>query len=247
VLNSGHTKSQAYVLRCVGDDLIPQQFSTWCPKVFAHIGRVHPTLEDRSVCIVLRRKLKTEKVERIPKDNPYVDLRRKCARWAADNLEALADAKPEVPGELNDRAADNWEPLLAIAEACRRGKDARDAARALSGTDDDETDAIVLLADLKAIFASERQGDPTCETMTSSSIAAKLAQMEDRKWPDFRAGKPITPQDLATLLKPFGIRPRAVSSNEHRRGQAKGYRFAQFKWTFERYLGADGHAPATPA
>jgi hypothetical protein len=62
VLNSGHTKASAFVLRCVGDDFLPQQFSTWCPKVFAHIGRVNPTLEDRSVRITLRRRLKTERI-----------------------------------------------------------------------------------------------------------------------------------------------------------------------------------------
>jgi hypothetical protein len=33
VINSGHTRSQAYVIRCVGDDSMPKQFSTWCPKV----------------------------------------------------------------------------------------------------------------------------------------------------------------------------------------------------------------------
>ena len=43
ILNSGHTRSQAYVIRCVGDDLVPKQFSTWAPKAFAAIGRMHPT------------------------------------------------------------------------------------------------------------------------------------------------------------------------------------------------------------
>ena len=79
VLNSGHTRSQAYVIRCVGDDLIPKQFSTWSPKAFAHIGRMHPTLEDRSIGIGLKRKLKTEKADRIPKNaDAYSDLRRQC-------------------------------------------------------------------------------------------------------------------------------------------------------------------------
>ena len=32
VFNSGHTRSQAFVLRCVGDDLVPTQFSTWSPE-----------------------------------------------------------------------------------------------------------------------------------------------------------------------------------------------------------------------
>jgi putative DNA primase/helicase len=118
VFNSGHTKSQAYVLRCVGDELVPSQFSTWAPKAFAAIGRMHPTLEDRSISIELKRKLPTEKVKRIPKnEDAFLDLLRQCARWANDQFEALMRATPTSPA-LNDRARDNWEPLLGIAEAC---------------------------------------------------------------------------------------------------------------------------------
>ena len=141
ILNSGHTRSQAYVVRCVGDDFVPKQFSTWAPKAFAAIGRMHPTLEDRSILIELRRKLKSDQVTRIPRDpNAYSDLLRQCARWAIDHMQELQAANPVLPEELNDRARDNWEPLLAIAEACGGGwpERARDAAMQLSGIDDDD-------------------------------------------------------------------------------------------------------------
>ena len=176
VLNSGHTKSSAFVLRCVGDAMEPTPFSTWCPKVFAHIGRVHPTLEDRSIRIQLRRKLKTETVERIPRGDPYADLRRKCARFAVDNLEYLSKAKPTIPAGLNnDRAADNWMPLLAIAEICGCGNEARKAALELSGVDDDETDSIVLLADLNAMFERATQGEAATVSMSSAAMTVELA------------------------------------------------------------------------
>jgi hypothetical protein len=124
----------------------------------------------------LRRKLKTDEVERIPRDDPYADLRRKCARFAADNFDDLTKAKPTRPiGLNNDRAADNWEPLLAIAEACGCQAEAREAALELSGVDDDETDAIVLLADLKTVFERARPGDNKTVTVSSAAIAADLA------------------------------------------------------------------------
>jgi putative DNA primase/helicase len=186
VLNSGHTKSSAYVLRCVGDDSVPQQFSTWCPKVFAHIGRVDPTLEDRSVRIILRRRIKTETIDRIPKGDPYADLRRKCARWAADKFKQLEEAEPRIPKALNDRAADNWCPLLAIAEACGWEEKAREAALHLSEIDDDETDAIMLLGDLADLFDREERENPSSVSMPSADIVRKLAEMEDRKWPEYR-------------------------------------------------------------
>ena len=43
-------------------------------------------------------------------------LRRRAARWVADHLPALQAADPAVPDELDDRQADNWRPLLAIAD-----------------------------------------------------------------------------------------------------------------------------------
>ncbi|MGA7453961.1 MAG: DUF3631 domain-containing protein [Rhodoplanes sp.] len=230
VLNSGHTKSQAFVLRCVGDDLVPTQFSTWSAKAFAAIGRLHPTLEDRSIKIELKRKLRTEKVARIPnRDDAYADLRSKLARWAADHIERLKDAHPKIPEDLSDRARDNWEPLLAIADAV--GSDwpalARDAARRLSRVDDDETYAIVLLKDLQTLF--DTLGDP----LSSSDIAAQLRDMEDRPWPEFKNGKPISTQNIARLLKPFKIVPRKFRIDGR---QTNGYERKRFEQVFARYI-----------
>jgi hypothetical protein len=236
VLNSGHDRRSAYVLRCVGDESEPTQFSTWTPKIFAHIGRVAPTLEDRSVRIELRRRLKTETIERIPTGDPYADLRSKCARWAADSLEELRAADPKIPAALNDRASDNWRPLLAIADACGLEKEAREAALTLSEVDDDETDAIVLLRDLFDIFDGEKEQNPSAVSMSSAEITAALAGMEDRKWPEYRGGDPITPTQLAALLKPFKIFPRKVSNGRGR--QVQGYRFKQFSIAFRHYLGS---------
>jgi hypothetical protein len=60
--------------------------------------------------------------------------------------------------------------------------------------------------------------------------------MEDKKWPEFKAGKPITPAQIAALLKPFGIKPRKVQSDDGVKRQVQGYRFDQFEEAFGRYL-----------
>lgn len=241
VLNSGHMRSQAFVLRCVGDSLIPQQFSTWAPKAFAAIGGMHPTLEDRSIPIQLRRKLKEQKVERIPKGDGYIDLRRKCVRWALDNLEALRGAQPQVPQALNDRAQDNWEPLLAIADRAGGAwpQDAREAAVRLSGSDGDETPAILLLQDMKRLF--EREEKAGGKNLSSDHVVAELGGMEDRPWPEYRTGKPITARQVAELLKPFKIVPRQVRVRSRRgRDRAKGYAPEQFRTAWKHY------APSAP-
>ncbi|MCH7539827.1 MAG: DUF3631 domain-containing protein, partial [Proteobacteria bacterium] len=74
------------------------------------------------------------------------------------------------------------------------------------------------------------------DRIASSDLAAALAEREDRPWPEWRRGKPITPRQIARLLEPFGIKPAA-----RRDGGTvfKGYTKAQFVDVFTRYLGDD--------
>jgi hypothetical protein len=43
VLNSGHSRDTAFVVRCEGDANEPKEFSTWAPKAIAGIGELAPT------------------------------------------------------------------------------------------------------------------------------------------------------------------------------------------------------------
>ena len=58
ILNSGHTKTAAYVIRNVevGGEHKPTRFSTWAPKAIATIRALADTLEDRSIVVTLQRK-----------------------------------------------------------------------------------------------------------------------------------------------------------------------------------------------
>ncbi|MDT8281124.1 MAG: DUF3631 domain-containing protein, partial [Erythrobacter sp.] len=208
VLNSGHTRSSAYVVRTVGDDHEPRQFSTWGAKVIAMIGKLPDTLADRALPVAMRRKLTSEKVERLRGD-PFVGLRQRMARFAVDNVDQLKQAQPQIPDGINDRAGDNWEPLLAIADAA--GSDwpekARAAAIALSG-EVAEADSIktMLLADMRRLLVDDK-------CLSSTDLTAKLGDMEDRPWPEFgKSGKPITPARVARLLTDFQIRPEKLPS-----------------------------------
>ena len=85
VLNSGHNRRSASVLRTVGDDHEPRQFSTWAPKVIAGIRRFPDTIQDRSIVVWLRRKMPGEKVDRLRLDK-------------VDALDTLAAEGGEVGG-----------------------------------------------------------------------------------------------------------------------------------------------------
>jgi len=117
ILNSGHQRDSAFVIRVEGDDHEPRCFSTWGAVAMAAIGKLPGTWLDRSVVVRLKRKSRSEVTERITRDakNEIGDLALKVARWTLDNMAVLKAANPDIPTSLNDRCADNWRPLLAIA------------------------------------------------------------------------------------------------------------------------------------
>ena len=116
ILNTGHRKG-GQVTRTIGDDHEPRQFSTWAPAAIAMIGKLPDTLEDRAVTVSLRRKKPIEQVKQFRGDRTFEfkQLARKIARWTADNRASLTASDPDT-GALFNRAADNWRPLLAIAD-----------------------------------------------------------------------------------------------------------------------------------
>ncbi|HEY3050400.1 MAG TPA: DUF3631 domain-containing protein [Gaiellaceae bacterium] len=85
-------------------------------------------------------------------------MRDSLADWFEPQLDYLHDAQPDLPDELEDRAQDCWEPLLAIANVA--GSDwsqrARAAALELSGNGEREDDSSTarLLRDIYTVFDS---------------------------------------------------------------------------------------------
>jgi putative DNA primase/helicase len=233
VLNAGYMRG-GQVIRTIGDDHEPRVFSCWSPVAVATIRKLPDTIEDRAIAIVMTRRLQTEPVTRLRLDrlSQLAPLASKIQRWADDNVAAIEAADPEIPDSLNDRAADCWRVLLAIAD-CIGGEwpqRARTAAVLLSSDNDDiETVGTQLLADLRDLFAEKKQDE-----VFSSEIVDALGAMEERPWAEWgRRREPITKTQLARLLAHFKIRPTGI----HRGSQhAKGYARAAFDDAFARYL-----------
>lgn len=233
VLNSGHSRSGS-VVRIVGEDNEPRMFSTWGPVVIAMIGKLRDTLEDRSIVIEMRRRRSDEPVASLRGASLGIlnDLGRKCARWATEHSERLETAEPDIPSSLHDRAADNWQPLFAIADAAGGEWPIRSrhiAEKMMNGSGEEGNSIKTeLLADIRALFI-----DLLDERIPSESLVTRLGQMDERPWSEYRDGKPITQIQLAKLLKPFGIQSKTI-----RIGTAtpKGYEMKQFKDAFDRYL-----------
>lgn len=238
VINAGHTRSTAYVIRTVGDDHEPTQFNVWGAKAIAMIGALPDTIADRSINVTMRRRRADEKIEKLRADRigPFNDLARRCARWSSDNMGRLKAYDPAVPDNLHDRAADNWRPLISIADAVggKWPELARRAAMELSGDNvgDDDSAGVMLLTDLQTIFKKDGSLH-----IASTDLVEKLVEIEERPWPEWHHQKPITPRQVARLLKPFGVKPTNVRIGSK---IPKGYRLEDFNDAFSRYV------PITP-
>ena len=234
ILNSGHLRPLAQVVRTVGEDHEARIFSTWAPKAVAKIGRLPATLADRSIEIQMHRKKPEERVEELRLDRLHElePLRRRAWRWAKDNLEALRRADPDMPGGLHDRQRDNWRPLLAIADLAggEWPQKARQAALLFcqGAPGEDASFGTQLLADLCELF-SEREVD----RLTSAEIVDTLTTREDRPWPEYKRGKPLSKRQLARLLSRYGIQPRRVRVGQE---TPRGYILDDFGEAFARYL-----------
>ena len=241
VLNSGHARASAVVVRCAEPDWEPHAFSTWAPKAIALIGNLPSTLEDRSILLRLRRRAPDEPIERLRLDRlgELEPLRRQAARWARDHMRVLSVADPETPSELHDRAADNWRCLLAIADSAGGTwpQRARTAARTLAGLEagDDGSVRILLLQDLRDLFDKRK-----VDRLPSTDIVTVLVKMEERPWPEWghHSRKPITPTGVARLLRPFEVRPKTIKLPDG--STSKGYLREDLSETWERYIPTQG-------
>jgi putative DNA primase/helicase len=233
ILNSSHRRWSAHVTRTVGDDHEPRQFSTWAPVAIAMIGRLPATLEDRSIPVVLRRRTSGEKIEAF---NPLraedlAGLRRQLSRWSTDHADAIAEATPVMPDGLFNRPAENWAPLLAIADCAGGDWPARArsiiAAIGKAGGSAERSIRTILLTDVRAVF--DARGD----RLPTRMLIEGLLAIEERPWSEWK-GRPLSPAGLAKLLAPFGIIPENIRTPSGT--VLKGYQRERFADAFERYL-----------
>jgi hypothetical protein len=160
ILNTGHRKSgKASVCVGQGANIGYADLSPFWPKVIAGIGDLPSTVASRSIPIRLKRRAPDEPVERWRRRDVQESaepLYQALASLGEHYVDRLADARPALPRELPDRAADVWEPLLAIADLASGEwpEKARAAARHLMGrrTTDHEAIGVQLLADCWAAF-----------------------------------------------------------------------------------------------
>jgi hypothetical protein len=204
----------------------------------AGIGGLPDTITDRAVNITQRRRARGEAVAqfRARRDGPILaSLRDRLGAWADERIAELSSAEPDMPVE--DRAADTWEPLVAVADAaeghwpataraaCKAMVDAADSA------DEDASLSMRLLADVRDVFTKNNVAFlPTAE------LVAELRRIEESPWDDFD----LNARKLAQRLRQYAIKP-----GRGERNTVRGYALETFSDAFARYTRPHPSNPST--
>jgi hypothetical protein len=249
VINSGH-HCDGKILRFLNGCIT--EFATFAPLALATISKLPLPILHRSVVIHMER----SPTGTLTRFDPRTVLEqaqdcdivyRETLAWAR---QCRLNLDPVVPKGLSNRQADNWRPLLAIADACSPawGELAREAAVALSRGQDEDL-GVLMLSDIRDVFDRH----PSVDRLTSTVMVAALNEMPHGLWSEWRGPRDdqtprkLTPGEMARMLAPFGIRPKTIWPP--RRGtrdrSAKGYLRKQFAAAWASYCSSGG-TPAQP-
>jgi hypothetical protein len=234
MLNAGHRKG-ATAGRCVvrGQNVVTEELPAYCAVALAGLNDLPDTIMSRAVVVRMQRRRPDEKVEPWrertcrAQGEAIGDLLR---NWA--NAEAPLITWPDMPDGIEDRAADVWEPLLAVADLAGEDWPQRARVAAVAHVADSSDPArslgLLLLGDLREVF------DRSCVSkLPSEVILTELKQMPESPWATLRGGVGIDARWLSRHLGPYGVSSKNVRTPG---GVQRGYDRIDFEDAWLRYL-----------
>lgn len=234
LLNAGHRKG-AKSYRCVarGREIAVVEYEAFCAVALAGLGDLPDTILSRSVIVRMRRRAPNERVEpfrRRLEEQAGHALRDRLATWGAAIESSIGNPWPELPRGIEDRNADVWEALVAVADAAGGAwpQRAREAAVSLVSAARESTPSlgIRLLADVRDVFRD-------LDHVSSESLVQKLNAIEDAPWGEIAYGKPLNARGLSQRLRQFGVTSKQIRLGGETR---KGYRREDLADAWTRYL-----------
>jgi len=234
MLNAGHRRG-AVAGRCAvkGKTLVTEELPAFAAVALAGLGDLPDTILTRCVIVRMRRRASTETIESFRRRfhvREGTTLRLRLEAWATMHIDELERAQPDMPVGIADRAADVWEPLLAVADLVGGEWPSRARVAAVTLVTDAKAASpslgVRLLTDLRSVFGDR-------DSLFTTTILESLIGIEDSPWGDLK-GKPLDSRRLASLLRQYD-----VTSTTVRVGGApgKGYRRVDLHDAWLRYVG----------
>ena len=211
-----------------GKIIVTEELPAYCAVALAGLGNLPDTILTRSIIIRMRRRAPGERVESYRRRLHADDgnrLRDDLNAWTKRTTFTF----PKMPDGIEDRDADVWEPLVAIADAAGGDwpRKARVAAVAHVAQSKETSPSlrVRLLVDCRSAFGDD-------EAFHTSTLIERLVAMEEAPWGDLR-GKAITSRSLSQFLKPYGVESKSIRLGESVR---RGFSTDTFRDAWQRYL-----------
>jgi hypothetical protein len=241
LLNAGHQRGRP-AIRWDPNSRTLERIETFAMAALAGIGHMPDTIEDRAVIVRMRRRAPGERVAayRMRRDGPPLkELAGQLTAWLTAHLGELESAEPPMP--VDDRAADTWEPLVAVADLAGAHWPARARTAVTVLTAEYEgagqlSTGVRLLVDIRAAFVA--LGDPPA--VATTELVTLLNNDPEAAWSGFGPNG-LTGKRLGDLLREFEITSGNVRFPV---GQAKGYLRDAFTDAWRRYCPHPDDAPA---
>lgn len=231
LINSGYRRG-ATSGRCVikGKSVEVEDFPSFAAVALAGLDDLPDTIATRAVIVRMRRRAPHERVQpyrRRAHEAQGHELRDRLAVWTHSRYAELEGAWPELPEGIEDRDADVWEPLIAIADAAGGPWPDRARVSAVSLVSHSRQErgglGIRLLADIRRVFDQ-------AEHMGTDELLDALHRLDESPWDDLK-GKPLDARGLAFRLGKYGIGPKQLKAINR-----KGYRRDELADAWSRYL-----------
>jgi hypothetical protein len=236
MLNAGHRKG-AVAGRCVvrGKVVETEELDAYCAVMLAGLDDLPDTLMSRAVVVRMKRRAASEPVEpwRPRINGPEARaLRDRIATWAESVKGRATSMWPEMPPGVEDRNADVWEALLAVADLA--GGHWPETARVAAVTavtasrGGGPSLGVMLLRDIRDVFNKLK----ICNCV-SDLLITELKGIEESPWATISKGEPLNANGLSRRLGKYGIGPKPIREGDR---VFKGYARAQFEDAWMRYV-----------
>jgi hypothetical protein len=246
-INSGHRRGAKFG-RCVirGSAVATEEIESYAAVALAGLGWLPDTILTRSIVIRMRRRRRVDRVEpfRHRIHNPEgTALCRRLIGWARKVAGDAEKARPVMPPSVEDRQADGWEPLIAVADLAggKWPEAARKAAEALVAVNRETPVSLNLrlLADLRTVFFNNllavSQAKP--KGLPTKRILEDLYTLDEAPWHTINKGEAYTPSQLAFHLRDYEVRPDLIREHPGQTTtQIRGYKIADLADAWRRYL-----------
>jgi hypothetical protein len=209
VFNSGHRKGGTGTLMA---GRRRREFSLFAPLALAlpdMFGVLPRTLNERSITIAMERHDGQRKLKRFDAIHPDPALDAAYTQILLWCREAELESDPEMP--VRNRWADNWRPLISIADKLGWGEPARNAMLMFVREYHDADIKIVLLIAIRRVF--DTRG---VDCLPSKALLDALCDLDGAEWCEFRGTRGdqqphwLKGTELASMLREFRIKLRTI-------------------------------------